>query len=259
MTSSAVRDTRKPADELAAALAEMSARDLAGDQSALRNPEKPWNLGSTTRATMLFRDHVELLLLRFSLGEKVTVLAPLFPELLTVWELKVAVDRGGLSETDFAREHNFAMKRDMYQWASWMVCLGILLDASDEEFARVVTSVSGVGDRVLDRLIATRVPGHPLSDEVLWPKPFALLEAALDAPEEQRPGLMLKFVKAWFTQSRKNYWWGIHELSPRVRTKYFGYWNVEAAAAVAAFGIDDSALVGNEYYPADLVPARWRA
>ena len=255
----AIRDARKSVEELTAALAAMEARDLPGLRDALQAPEKPRDLNSSAGATRLFRGHVELLLLRYSLGEDVSALAKLFPELVSVWELKLEFDRAGLDKAQLGRAHNYAANRDIYQFASWMVCLGILLEASQEDFDRVVASVQGVDDRVLDRLIASRVPGHPISETVLWPKPFALLEAALDAPEEQRPASMLKFVKAWYTQSRKVYWWGYDTLSPEVAAKYFGYWCVEAAAAVAAFDIDDSVLVGNEYYPADLVPARWKA
>ena len=207
-------------------------------------------------ATRYFRDQLEILLLRYSLGERVDALVQDFPELLSWWEFKLDADRRYMDAVLLARTHNYAMKRDIYQHATWMVCFGILFNVSDEDFARVVASVKGVDDRVLDRLIATRVPDYPLSQTVLWPRPFALLEAALDAPAEQRPALMLKFVKAWYPQSRKVYWWGLHMLSPEVAAKYFGYWCVEAAAAVAAFDIDDRALVSNEYYPADLVPTR---
>lgn len=253
-----VRDTRKSVEELNAAFEAMSARDFAGIRRSLEEPEKPLSVVSAARARNLFSDQVELLLLRYSLGHDVTALAALYPGIVSAWEFKFAVDRAALDVVQQGREHNYALRREMYQWALWMVSLGILLEASDDDFAKVVSSLDGVNDRILDRLIATRVPKHLVAEEVLWPKPFALLEAVLDAPGEERAALMMKFVKSWFTQSRKNYWWGNHELSPNVAAKYFGYWNVEAAAAVAAFGIDDSAFLDNEYYPADLVPARWK-
>ena len=45
------------------------------------------------------------------------------------------------------------------------------------------------------------------------------------------------------------YWYKSHELEGG----YFGYWCIEAVAAVKAFGLDDSLCLGHPNYPGDLL------
>lgn len=90
------------------------------------------------------------------------------------------------------------------------------------------------------------------------PRPYGRLVKVVQAEPERRPQLMAEFVKHWYNECRKAYWWGEHLRGPKYGkpVSYDGYWCFEAAAVTKLLGIDDTLYRDNEYYPQDLLPAR---
>jgi hypothetical protein len=121
--------------------------------------------------------------------------------------------------------------------------------------------VGGAGEDVLlDRIIASREPNRVIGSQLLHPKPYARLLAAIDAPTEQQASLLLDFVDHWYSELyRKGHdelWWylsGDLLKNPLKGGLYFGFWCIEAVAAVKAFGLDDSLCLGHDHYPGDLL------
>ncbi len=72
--------------------------------------------------------------------------------------------------------------------------------------------------------------------------------------------LLLAFVEHWYPElnrrGKQQPWWYVYGdpvKHPLEMEGYFGRWCFEAVAAVKAFGLDDSACIGHEHYPADLL------
>lgn len=117
---------------------------------------------------------------------------------------------------------------------------------------------------MLDRIIATRSPSRRIGDSLCYPRPYAKLMEAIDAPAQLQPALLERFVSGWYRDVasaaksgrekqavpyKAPYWHRYHEMEGG----YFGYWCLEAVAAVKAFGLDDSRCVGHPHYPGDLL------
>lgn len=85
------------------------------------------------------------------------------------------------------------------------------------------------------------------------PRPYGRLMKVVEAAPELRPKLMAEFVKHWYAECRKAYWWGQHLGGPKrgEPMMYDGYWCFEAAAVTQLLGIDDTLYRDNEYYPRD--------
>ncbi|MDR2625307.1 MAG: DUF1911 domain-containing protein, partial [Zoogloeaceae bacterium] len=102
--------------------------------------------------------------------------------------------------------------------------------------------------------------GRKIGTALLHKKPYARLLKAIDAPEDKQPLLLKDFVDYWYLElARKGdeeLWWyifGDPVKHPLTMGSYFGRWCIEAAAAVKAFGLDDSLCLGHEHYPGDLL------
>ncbi len=148
-----------------------------------------------------------------------------------------------------------------YQWCLWLVSLALLLQIDEAHWQRLLVLVGGENeDAVLDRLIASREPKRPLATKVLHPKPYARLLKAIQAPPDQQAMALRDFVENWYAELKrpqsKSIWWydyGDPDINPLEKGSYFGRWCVEAAAAVKAFGLDDSLCLGHENYPGDFL------
>lgn len=120
---------------------------------------------------------------------------------------------------------------------------------------------------LLDRIIASRSPERKIGSALLYPKPYARLLAAVDAPADSQASLLNAFVKHWYTEVRtgaksgsdpqavsyRHPYWYTYGDENFDGGAYFGRWCVEAVAAVKAFDMDDSQCLGLEHYPGDLL------
>jgi hypothetical protein len=208
--------------------------------------------------------HLRYLLTCYSKGDSVHFLAEHFLGVLDAWELSNRLAEQVCSENKVAscRDWSFNLSNlNHYNWCFWLIGLALSLDIPDEQWQRLLALVEGEGEDVLlDRVIASRQLSRQVGAELLHPKPYGRLLAAINAPKGQQALLLKDFVAHWYEKLKRpgnqELWWYIYgdpEKHPLEGGSYFGRWCIEAVAAVKAFGIDDSLCLGHEHYPGDLL------
>ena len=210
---------------------------------------------------------LESMLRRYSRGDAVAELGALFAPLLDAWETAERLGAGVWTEEQQQRRHAWSLNLDHYVQSFWLVGLALALERPDAEWQRLLRLVGNEGEDVLlDRVIASRQPGRRIGTTLCHPQPYRSLLDAVDAAPAAQPKLLRAFVERWYTGLdrppkkglspqtalyERPYW---HRYDS-VDGAYFGYWCVEAVAAVKAFGIDDGACLGLPHYPGDLLRA----
>jgi hypothetical protein len=197
------------------------------------------------------------MLSRYSRGDAIGELSQYFSGLLQAWEEAYRLSREINHE-----EPEFPWKTKAigcYQTSYWVIGLALSLNLPDDQWSQLLALIGNEGeDILLDRIIATRQPGRKIGTTLCHPKPYSRLLAAIDAPPKQQARKLAAFVNNWYRELKRRswdegpYWYNYHEC-PDEWGNYFGYWCVEAVAAVKAFGIDDSLCLGHPHYPGDLL------
>jgi len=202
---------------------------------------KPENL--TKLRYDIFLKLYQLLILRYSQGAEIATLKQSFPSVVKALESY----RSGKDAEPFVFEQDL----DDYVISLWLISLALIFEVDDHLFERLVASIDNSGtDRLFDRLVGTRIKHHSQAERLVYPKPYKLLLDSIDAAPEDQAELMKQFLKNWYPNMKKTYWYDRHL---RLRAGFFGYWCIEAAGAVKAFGIDDTAFRNMSYYPGDLL------
>ncbi|CAN7750178.1 DUF1911 domain-containing protein [Variovorax sp. LjRoot84] len=169
------------------------------------------------------------------------------------------------SSDQWQARHAWTLNLDHYIDCFWLVGLALALNISEMQWQRLLVLVGNEGeDLLLDRLIATRTPNRKIGASLCYPKPYARLLEAIDAPQDRQALLLSQFVEHWYKEVgnaaksgqqkqasafKAPNWHNYH----RLEGGYFGYWCVEAVAAVKAFSLDDRLCVGHPHYPGDLL------
>jgi hypothetical protein len=208
---------------------------------------------------------------RYSRGDPIRELPQHFAGLLEAWELSNKLSAAVCAEHGLktCRDWEFELTNlNYYNWCFWLVGLALALEIPEDQWQRLLALIGSEGEDVLlDRVIACRQPGRHVGTTLLHAKPYARLLKAVDAGQAEQAALLREFVDHWYTelkrpapQNRKAptvepYWYiyGDPDKNPLSMGSYFGRWCIEAAAAVKAFGLDDSLCLGNEHYPGDLL------
>ena len=210
----------------------------------------------------LVQRYYHLILRRYSRGDDVRDLAQYFLPLLDAWEMSERLGKDVWTERQQYTRNAWKVNLDFYIMCFWLVGLALTLEIPDDQWQRLVALIGNEGeDKLLDMMIASRQPDRKIGTALCHPKPYRrLLDAVLARPDDQ-PRLLLEFVKHWYMEldrpSTKGlpavyaqpYWYNCHEQEG----SYFGYWCVEAVAAVKALGIDDTLCIGHPNYPGDLL------
>ncbi|MBJ2292275.1 DUF1911 domain-containing protein [Pseudomonas sp. MF5691] len=200
----------------------------------------------------------------YSQGRNVAEIATCFPLLLDAWEMSNSAAHEVCAQNNLqvCRDWTFELTDlSHYIWCFWLVSLALALEIPDDQWRRLVALIGEGGqDVLLDRIIAAREPGRVIGEQLLHAKPYSRLLKAIDAPQEQQALLLLAFVEHWYPElnrrGKQQPWWYVYGdpvKHPLEMEGYFGRWCFEAVAAVKAFGLDDSACIGHEHYPADLL------
>jgi hypothetical protein len=200
----------------------------------------------------------------YSQGRNVVEIATCFPLLLDAWEMSNSAAHEVCAQNNLqvCRDWTFELTDlSHYIWCFWLVSLALALEIPDDQWRRLVALIGEGGqDVLLDRIIAAREPGRVIGEQLLHAKPYSRLLKAIDAPQEQQALLLLAFVEHWYPElnrrGKQQPWWYVYGdpvKHPLEMEGYFGRWCFEAVAAVKAFGLDDSACIGHEHYPADLL------
>lgn len=209
-----------------------------------------------------------LLLRRYSRGDAIGELSQYFSPLLDAWEEAERLGQAVWSPEIQVSRHSWKVNFDHYIDCFWLVGLALALEIGDTNWQRLLTLID-LGenegtDELLDRVIARRQPGRRIGKGLCYPRPYQHLLDAVNAPAPQQPALLKAFVKHWYKEldrlpkkglSRdtamyeRPYWYAYHD----VEGAYFGYWCIEAVAAVKAFDLDDTTCLGLPHYPGDLL------
>lgn len=195
-------------------------------------------------AYSIFRKRLELLLMRYSSGEDVSGIESDFPLVIESLERYRQIDG----------HHDMAIDRslDDYVLALWLVSLALIFKVDTVLFDRLVKCIENTRkDRLLERLIATRISHRSMANHLMWPKQYQVLSEAIDGQIETRSGLFERFLKGWYASMRDTYWYENHK-GPN-GGGFFGYWCIEAAGVVSAFGFDDAPFSDMPYYPKDIL------
>lgn len=206
----------------------------------------------------IFVERYELLIEKYSRGDDLDELRSMLPEVVADWERARRTELEVFNADEMHRRHGFAANFDAYSLALWMVSIALCLEAEAPLLRRIIDLVGNEGeDRLYERLVATRVAGRKAATALLYPRPYEMLEAAIDEQDHvDRDRLMLRFLKAWYPGMRKAYWHDAHK--GKDGGGYFGYWCFEAAGVTRTFGFDDTAWRDDPYYPKDLAAYRRR-
>lgn len=201
----------------------------------------------------LAREYWHMMFYRYSRGDPIAELLQYFPPMLEYWELsnRLLIEQG--KEPSFIWQEDYV---NCYMIAFWLVGLALVFNIPDEQWQRLLALIGNEGeDLLLDRIIATREPGRKIGTQLCHPRPYRRLLAAIDAPPQQQARKLATFVNNWYRELARRtpdcapYWYNYDN----VEGAYFGYWCVEAVAAVKAFGLDDSLCLGHPHYPGDLL------
>ena len=213
----------------------------------------------------LAKVHLRLAFLRYSRGDAVSRMVQYIEPLLTDWQASDDLGARIWSQEQWQARHAWALNLDHYVDCFWLVGLALALNIPEPQWQRLLALVGNEGeDSLLDRIIATRTPGRKIGTSLCYPKPYARLLDAIDAPKGKGAALLSQFVAHWYKEIggaakagrqkqavpfKAPYWHNYH----RLEGGYFGYWCIEAVAAVKAFSLDDSLCVGHPNYPGDLL------
>lgn len=210
-------------------------------------------------------DHFHLLLRYYSRGDSTADLSQFFEPLLHYWEEAERLGQEVWTPEQQSSRHSWAVNLDHYVDCFWLVGLALTLEVPEAQWQRLLVLVGNEGeDLLLDRIIATRSPTRKIGVSLCYPKPYARLLEAIDAPKDRQASRLKQFVERWYKETggaarsgreaqsiafKAPYWHNYH----RIKGAYFGYWCLEAVAAVKAFNLDDSLCVGHPHYPGDLL------
>ena len=191
----------------------------------------------------LVRYRVNLIELKYSRGYLVTDLQP---ELLAALEALEAYKQHPAAEDFF-----FNGEQDEYMQALMLLSLGLLLYVEHDVFKRLVAAIGLNGqDVILEWLASRRLPERPRPTKLLFPKTYARLRDAIQAPRDIQAQVLKSFLADWY-ESLDTVWYNIH--AHRTDAAGFtGYWCWEAAAVAESLGADDTELRTMRYYPTDL-------
>lgn len=193
----------------------------------------------------IFLRTYQLLITKYSQGEAIDNLKSLFPQVVEALEAYHPEDEGE------PLRFNFQRHIEEYVVPMWLVSLGILFEVEDELFGKMVTLIGNAGeDALFEKLVGTRIRNRPQANNLLYPEPYNFLLSAANAEGEHQAEMMKRFLKVWYPSLKEVYW---HDRHKSPDAGFFGYWAIEAAGVVKAFGMDDAEFREMRYYPKDLV------
>ena len=247
-------EERIAASEREIALRRTDLMSSSGDPSY-----RPQFVGNLSRAFLT------LLLRCYGRGDPIRNLAQYIEPLLDTWEEAERLGQAVWTEAQHHSRGAWSMNLDHYIRCFWLVGLALALDVPDNQWLRLLALIGNEGeDALLDSVIASRQRKRRIGAGLCHPKPYQRLWDAAKAPAAQQARAVADFVGHWYADfdrapkaglsrltnaNERPYWYEYHT----VEGAYFGYWCIEAVAAVKAFGLDDSLCLGLPHYPGDLL------
>jgi hypothetical protein len=200
------------------------------------------------------KDYIYLLLAKYSAGYSIESLLPDWKEGANLiheswdgfWKLK---------------QGNPPVEYDQYILSAydemlWMLSLGYLLDAPEQDFKKLVEVIDRdkVKDKLFEFIISAKLKDRaPIKEESYReflgvPETFAKLRESIDEPDKAKAEKRIHdFLKRdWYKNHKDAGWYNSHKSK---HDTYFGYWSFESAAVVKIKGLDDTSFRDNQYYP----------
>lgn len=197
---------------------------------------------------VLFQKKLHLIISRYSRGDDVAELPALLP---------CVVEALALYQSEDLHEPFDIQSVDDYQTALWLLSLAITFRADPATCEKLVALISNQGrDALVDSLIKQLTPLDRPTIQLLHPALTQSLYAATQASPPNQAACLKDHLQSWYSARSDVYWHDNHK-GPE-GGGFFGYWSIEAAGVVVAFGMDDVSFQDMRYYPKDLV-AYYRA
>lgn len=222
-----------------------------GLKRAEGNPDFPKSslmMGTMGRAN----ESLEHLTAAYSAGNPLDELRAFYPTVLEYWEVYAKYDRifDDSPEANGRRVPHLDLYDFSYHQALRLICFGLLLGHSNllPRLSPILDYENEDSDILIETLMAPFVPGRRPSVTYTRTLPYKKLQKVFDAAPEKRPPLMAKYLDEWYTASRREGYYGLHEAP-----NFTGYWSYEAAAITWLLEIDDSSYRDKSFYPAELV------
>lgn len=200
------------------------------------------------------KNSVKLLAVSYSAGAPVSELRAWFPSVLEHFEEYAVKDKAFDDEAGpgGAWVAHVALQGTDFSVANQVICMGILLGWGHllERFAAIIDYRNSRMDGMLERLLASFVPGRPAApDECTKHLPYFKTLKIFRAEPSKRPAMMKQYLAEWYVASRREPYYDSHTRD----TSFVGYWSWEAAAITFLLDIDDSSYADAMFYPKDLV------
>ncbi|WP_262151746.1 PoNi-like cognate immunity protein [Chryseobacterium foetidum] len=159
---------------------------------------------------------------------------------------------------DYIKYYQERINKDLingsYQFSLKILSIGILLRIEKDVFKKISERYveEGYEDYILDRLIHSQYPSHPISTELQFPAEIYIQKLAqiLKSSSVQESETLAKesLEKYFYTKENLQTSYDSHKTD-----FYSGYWAWEIAAIVKILALDDSSFKDNQYYPYDMV------
>ena len=226
-----MRDTRKSTvyfDERFEDLTE-EIDDLINDHASGENTVEQINM----LLVSLFNSKLRQLVVAYSQGKSKTDLVGLYQEYL-----------------DFFNAYDYEIYNS-YVKNLWIACLGYLLDIDPNRMMNFKEKIlaSKFNDYLISTVLNQIFGDVGIMSNFFMPDPYSKLEPILQLGASSDPISIKNYLERDWYQGHAGLFW--HDTHMRKRT-YLGYWSFETAALVRMFGLDDSDLIGVDYYPSDL-------
>jgi len=186
----------------------------------------------------LFKRSFEQLITRFSRGDDFSLLKDSISATIDALEAYRLIESGAAYDFRYL---------DQYVISLWLISLSILLEVPNDRFVHLLGLIENEGrDIIFERLVGLCISGRPKPIALLHPKPYGILESALNSTGDERSRLLRSFLDDYYNRMKDSYWYGTHL---RNDSSFFGYWCFEVAAFVKCLNIDDRDFAQSNYYP----------
>ncbi|NRR28610.1 DUF1911 domain-containing protein [Oxalobacteraceae bacterium] len=199
-------------------------------------------------------DALNQMTLFYSAGHEIDELRDFYAVVLEWWEKYSKYDTAyDLSpESENAEVAQLPLLGPGYEQANRLLCFGVLLGKADliPRLIPILDYNNPKRDGMLERLIGFYIPDRGVPpDECTRHLPYFKTLKIFDAPQENRPALMAKYLEDWYHASRREPYHDSHDRG----VNFFGYWSWESAAITFLLNIDDTIYRDAQFYPKDLV------
>ena len=130
----------------------------------------------------------------YSRGDPIGVLGSQLAPLTDAWESAERLGREVWSPEVQRARHALSENLDHYIRCFWLAGLALALEPPGNQWRRLVALMGNEGqDALLDRVIASRQPGHKIGSVLCHPKPYQRLLDAVQAPPERQAWVAARF------------------------------------------------------------------